>query len=225
MKAAAAVDPVWIGPDPAAGSPASFEHKWMSRQLEGLPGFMVNEWFRQMYGEDAREGAPEWVTRLALLYGAAWLGARRAGRPMLPREHEMYLLCRAGDAAAARLRTDVYKYMECNLTNLKGGSAMAKKTGSKETKKARVTASSVLIPILSRASVPTDDEIIATIKAATGSGLFDPKQLAWYKWKFRQGKLKGMDGKLHAINQGAAHKKEAPAKKAAKKVVLKKKAA
>ncbi len=69
-------------------------------------------------------------------------------------------------------------------------------------------------------NVPEDGEIIKQVKAETGSDKFDARQLAWYKWQFRQGKLRGQDGTAQVINQGS-NKKEPKAKK--KVVVLKKK--
>ena len=224
-KAKSTVDrPIaWPGPD-AAGKAPSFEYQWMDGETSSAYG--TRQMFLAMFGEDMGD-APMWIAKLACLYGASILAKGRVGDVTTAKEWKMYRMCRELDVVAVRLETDIDKYMECNLTNLKGGSAMSKTTGSKTAKAKRVTAASVLIPILSRAAVPTNDEIIETVRAATGSDLFDAKQLAWYMWKFRRGNLKGMDGKLHAISQKAAHKKEAkaPAKGAAKKVVLKKKAA
>ena len=98
---------------------------------------------------------------------------------------------------------------------------MAKKTEGKEKKEARVTASSILIKMLGMAKVQDDESIIKQVKSETGSSLFDAKQLAWYKWKYRQGKFKGMDGKQHVINQGSPKKEVKPVKKAKKKIIIK----
>ena len=88
-----------------------------------------------------------------------------------------------------------------------------KKKGSIKKKEARVTASSVLIRLLGAAHVKGDEDLIEEVKGETGSGKFDKSQLAWYKWKYRQGALKGMDGKPHDISKGEAKKE--------KKVVIK----
>jgi len=208
-------DPVWIGTAPNAHEHPGFELNWMNAQLEGASDYLVRQAFTQMYGKPSN-GSPEWIARMALTYGAIWCSAKRRSNPLTATERRRFELCRALDVEAMKKETDMYKYMDCEL-NLKGGSTMSKKNGSK--KSARVTASSVLIPILSRASVPANDEIIDTVKDATGSTKFDAAQLAWYMWKFRQGKLKGMDGKQHVINQKSGRK---AAVKKSKKVVVRK---
>ena len=203
---------------------ADAERRWMHTRLEGVQDYEVSALWREMYGKDSPDGTPRWIMELGLEYGASLLGARRTGGKLTDTEYRRWKLCRDLQVDAMKKESDTWKYMDCNLRsdNHKGGRTMAKKTESK--KEARVTASSVLIPILSRANVPTNDEIIETVREETGSSKFDAKQLAWYMWKFRQGKLKGMDGKLHVINQKKLHaaKADKGSKKSKKVVVVKK---
>jgi hypothetical protein len=217
-KAKELPDPTWIGNSIEKDAHANAEHNWMVSQLKDESKWLVNQAYTKMFQEEPAD-APQWIVELACEYGALILGHKRRGTFPTATEYRRYRLCRALDVVAMRAESDIYKYMECNLTNSQGGNTMSKATSSK--KSSRVTASSVLIPILSRANVPANAEIIDAVGSATGSKKFDAKQLAWYMWKFRQGKLKGMDGKQHVINQKSGRK--AAVKKA--KVVVRKKAA
>lgn len=162
---------------------------------------------------------------MALEYYAQTQGALRVGTPMPLRLQERYEAAARFDTAALK-RSSEFLVQDYRAK----GEEMKKKRAAgepiidrraKERRKARVTVASVLIPALGQAKVQEDREIIKLVREATGSGKFDAKQLAWYKWKFRQGKLKGQDGTKQAINQGSPLKSKAPAKK--RRVVVKKK--
>lgn len=66
------------------------------------------------------------------------------------------------------------------------------------------TVASVVTKILLGKKVPTDATIIARVLAESRSEKFDRFDLAWYKTKARQGKLKGQDGQRYAIQQKVA---------------------
>jgi hypothetical protein len=66
------------------------------------------------------------------------------------------------------------------------------------------TAASVVTKILLGKKVPTDAEIIAQVLAESRSKKFDRFDLAWYKTKARQGKLKGQNGTPYVIQQRVA---------------------
>ena len=84
----------------------------------------------------------------------------------------------------------------------------ALKTG----KQKRVSAADVLLAQFGLQNVKSDDELIKLVKEATGSKKFDAKQLAWYKSRYRAGKLKGQNSKAgHLIKQGSLLKKKASA--------------
>lgn len=221
LKKKVAPEPVWVGADNAGKGP-NYEYEQMNAKLDGADAWMVKFAFQSMYGEGVDTShKPEWMLRLALLYGATLIGYNRCGKRMTDTEMRRYQIYRSLDVEAAVKESDIHKYMPCNLTS-KGGSSMAKlRKQDKNGKDKRVTAGSVLIPLLSRATAPDDGELITEVRKATGSIKFDEKQLAWYKTQFRQGELKGQDGKKREIVQKEVAKK-AKAPKPSKKVVIKK---
>jgi len=211
--------PQWVGSDNAGKGP-NYEYEQMNAKLENADAWVVKFAFQTMYGEGVdTTHKPEWMLRLALLYGATLIGYNRCGKRMTDTEMRRYQIYRGLDVETAVKESDIHKYMSCNLKS-KGGSTMAKKNGGKAGKEKRVTTGSVLIPLLSRATAPDDGELITEVRKATGSIKFDEKQLAWYKTQFRQGELKGQDGKKREIVQKEVKKAKAP--KPSKKVVLKK---
>lgn len=58
----------------------------------------------------------------------------------------------------------------------------------KKKKAKRVTAASVVVKEFSKKRVPSDDEIIKTVKKLVKDSNFDKGQLAWYKTRARTGK-------------------------------------
>ena len=59
--------------------------------------------------------------------------------------------------------------------------------GSKKKDK-KVTASSIVVRELSKKRIPSDDDIIKTVKKEVKDSNFDSGQLAWYKSRARAGK-------------------------------------
>ena len=109
--------------------------------------------------------------------------------------------------------------------------AVAAKTEKKvkEPKAPRITAASIVVEILGRKLVPTDDKIIEEVLGKlSDAGVvskFQKTHLAWYKYQYKQGRFN--DGEAQVINQEEKPKAEKPAKaapavktvkKAAKKV-------
>lgn len=78
---------------------------------------------------------------------------------------------------------------------------------TKERTEKRVTASSVATKYLLLKRVPTDEEIISSVRKESGSKTFNAASLSWYKTQARQGKLKGQNGKKYVIAQATAHRK------------------
>jgi hypothetical protein len=66
------------------------------------------------------------------------------------------------------------------------------------------SAASVITKILLSKKVPTDKKIIERVLTESRSKNFDRFDLAWYKTKARQGKLKGQDGTRYVIQQKQA---------------------
>ena len=60
------------------------------------------------------------------------------------------------------------------------------------------------VRILLSDKVPTDDEIIRRVRAASGSEKFGPEKLSWYKSAIRNGRLPGMGGVGRIIKQKRA---------------------
>lgn len=178
---------------------------------------LAREW-RAMSGRWAPEKTSRWLMRLGVKYHKIIGEMRMEGKKPSEVMARRYQMAKALDTAGLKKDSDfltpMYDMNEKENT-------MGKKTGSKEKKEARVTASSILIKMLGMAKVQDDESIIKEVRSETGSSLFDAKQLAWYKWKYRQGKLKGMDGKQHVINQGSPKKEAKPAKKEKKKIIVK----
>lgn len=67
----------------------------------------------------------------------------------------------------------------------------------------RPTVASIISKILLSEKVPPDNRIISLVHQKTGNKKFNKRDLAWYKTKVRQGKLKGQLGP-HAIDQKIA---------------------
>lgn len=88
----------------------------------------------------------------------------------------------------------------------------------KEPKAPRVTAASIVVEILSRKLVPTDEKIIEEVLEKLGEAgvesKFQKTHLAWYKYQYKQGRF--TEGEEQTINQEEKPKAEKPAKKAAK---------
>ena len=59
--------------------------------------------------------------------------------------------------------------------------------------------------ILTRAVVPTDEEILAEIHMVRPDSNLSGPNLRWYKHRFRRGALPGMDGTCHSYNQPRIH--------------------
>lgn len=88
-----------------------------------------------------------------------------------------------------------------------------------ETTAKRVTASSVVTKYLLLKRVPTDEEIISSVRKESGSKTFNAASLAWYKTQARQGKLRGQSGKKYVIAQAKSKSYTAKGRAAAKDVV------
>lgn len=170
------------------------------------------EW-STMAGKKVPNAAPRWILALGLQYHLImqdkWKKGLRVSDTMIRR----FKMAKELDIAAIKKESDFLtpKYKEAQKEI-----DVKKKGKVKESKKSGLTASEILIKILGKDIVPSDASIIEEVKGETGSVKFDGKQLAWYKWKYRQGKLKGQDGKLHIIAQ-TVPKKETKAKKLIKK--------
>lgn len=150
--------------------------------------------------------APMWLVQLGLEYHAYIVKMEEVGRPVSGTMYRRYKLAKELNANAIRTESDfltpVYKLKEKETTMAK------KKEGTKKSKRTGPTAASVLIRLLGREHVPSDEAIIKEVKEETGSAKFDERQLAWYKWKYKAGALKGMDGKAHTIAQGEPKKEK-----------------
>lgn len=69
--------------------------------------------------------------------------------------------------------------------------------------KGKVTAAAAVSHILLGERVPPDDRIIVLVRRRSGNENFGRKELAWYKTKARQGKLRGQT-EPHVIDQRIA---------------------
>ena len=80
---------------------------------------------------------------------------------------------------------------------------MATKARAKKAKAASngKTATQVYVELLSRKEVPSDETLLKEAKQRAPHSHPTPQILAWYKTKFRQGALPGLDGKPQVINQ------------------------
>ncbi len=156
------------------------------------------------------KGTPMWVLRLGLEYHFVIEARRKAGLAVNAKMWRRLELAKkqdvAGIKAESEFLTPKYKYVKKEI-DMKG-----KKSKEGKQKASGPTASSLLVGILGQDKVPGDESIIKTVREKTGSTLFDSKQLSWYKWKYRQGKLKGMDGKPHVVAQGDGKKADRPSK-------------
>jgi len=94
----------------------------------------------------------------------------------------------------------------------------------KEPKAPRITAASIVVEILSRKLVPTDEkiieEVLGKLSDAGVESKFQKTHLAWYKYQYKQGRFN--DGEAQVINQEEKPKAEKPAKVAAVKPAAKK---
>jgi len=106
-----------------------------------------------------------------------------------------------------------------------GGTSDGKEEGTDMGKKKtgkKVSIASVVKGILGAAKVPADAAIVTAVKKRFPKSAFKQSHLAWYKSKFRQGALSGMNGKTHVIKQADKPKaKKAPKAKAKKKAKAK----
>jgi hypothetical protein len=215
-----------------SGRPTSAEMSAAHKRVEGAADHYVRGLWKDLINPRASiEKAPLWLLRLGIEYAALIEGYSRTGSAVSPVVLRRFKYCTELDAAALKRESEfLVGTYDSDTTEAKtGGITMAAKVkdkrSGKERRSDRVTAGSVLIRILSLAKVPGDESIIETVRKETGSKLFDEKQLAWYKWKYRQGKLKGQDGKKHVIAQGSPLKAKAPKAEAKKrKVIVRKKA-
>lgn len=150
--------------------------------------------------------APLWLVQLGLEYHDKIKVMEESGRRVSMTMYRRYKLAKELDAHAIRAESDfltpVYKLKEKETTMAK------KKEGKKESKRTGPTAAAILVRLLGREHVPSDEAIIKEVKEETGSAKFDGRQLAWYKWKYKAGALKGMDGKAHTIAQGEPKKEK-----------------
>lgn len=184
------------------------------RIIEEVSSMSDEELDREWRAVGGAPAALRWVKVLGMQYHRIIQHKRSNGVLSGDRVLRRYKLAILGNADGLRRESDFLtpKYEE----RAQKGDTM-KKT-KKDAKEARTTVSSILIKMLGAASVKSDETIIKDVKDQTGSTKFDSKQLAWYKWKYRQGKLKGMDGKAHVIEQGNPKKEP---RKLKKKVLIK----
>lgn len=206
------------------GAHWSAENTKFLEMKERLSDWEINALWREFNKKDTELGDKRrWLRELGIEYALQAQGQLRAEGEVTDLIARRWKMAVAFDVAALKKES---QFFDPRYNQTGGSDTMAKTKGSKEVKEKRVTAASVLIPLLSAAKVKDDEELIERVKDATGSTKFDKAQLAWYKWKFREGKLKGMDGKKHAINQGSPLKKKAQDKadKAAKKKIVVKRA-
>lgn len=188
------------------------------RIISEVDGLSDEELFREWRRIAKRRDCPQphrWLMALALQYDKIIADKEERGTKVPDKVRRRYRMAvqldMKGLAKESDFLTPIYEDYETKGDDMK-------KT-KKAVKEARVTASSVLIKLLGAEKVGSDEFLITQVKERTGSTLFDEKQLAWYKWKYRQGKLSGMDGKQHAIAQGSAKKAAKAAKK--KKIIIK----
>lgn len=177
--------------------------------------------YAKTFGTLARVSAPVWILTMAIEYHALRKGQIRVDGVASPKVQRRYEMAKALDVRGLRRESDFLVGAQET-----GGMQMSKQKEErfgKERRGARITAGSVLINILGLEAVPADEKIIEQVRKDTGSDKFDERQLAWYKWKFRQGRLKGQDGKSHVISQGSPLKEKQAKKKKAVVVVKKKK--
>lgn len=206
--------------DPFLGKACTAEYIAVMRELDQLTEPGIRAMWSDTFRKRPSPHAQVWLLRMGIEYHALRKGYIRVQGDCSPKIERRYQLAKSLNMAGLRKESDFLSdQYETGGDDMKKVKA-DKRTG-KDRREQRVTASSVLIRILGLAKVPQDEAIIAQVKDETGSTKFDAAQLAWYKWKYRQGALKGQDGKLQTIEQGEAKK---PAK-SKKKLVIKKKAA
>lgn len=172
---------------------------------------IYREWTK-MTKKKVPKGAPLWLMKLGLTYEKAIAAMEEKGTKVSFTMYRRHKMAKELDATGIKAEASGFLTPMYDLESNTKGDVM-KKNGSKQKKEAKVTASSILIKLLGAAHVKGDEDIIQEVREETGSGKFDASQLAWYKWKYRQGALKGMDGKPHTISQGETKKE--------KKVVIK----
>lgn len=205
-------------PDLAAGKSCNFEFEDFSKRAEGMAEHELRaEWTDQLKGRGVGD-QPIWLVKMGLQYHYLVKGQVRVGGNASPKVMHRYKLCKNFDKAGLRKESDfLVGAYETGGNDMKG---KVKEQRKSERRSGKLTAGRVLIGILGLEKVPADAKIIEQVREATGSDKFDERQLSWYKWKYRQGRLKGQDGKAHVINQGSPLKEKAKVKKA---IIVKKK--
>lgn len=206
-------------PSPFLGQPSEAEYKDFVRRAEGMDDFALRAEWADRIGRGAGV-YPRWLLVQGLSYHWLVKGQVRVQGDASPKVMHRYRLTIAGDMKALKRESD---FLVGEFEEGTGGSEMKIKEKRKGERRAgKITAGSVLVKLLGAEKVASDEQLIKEVREATGSKLFDERQLAWYKWKFRQGKLKGQDGKSQVINQGSPLKasKNGHSKK---KIVIKKK--
>lgn len=156
--------------------------------INGLDAFGLKARWRTVFGGDPGK-APQWLLRMGLEYRTLVAGTVRTRGEVADKVRRRYQAAVALDVDALRRESDFLVERGERLT------AMGKARNS-----GLVTVSDVLIGLLSMDEVPSDARMIELVReGATNAGKFNEKSLAWYKWKFRLGRLKGMDGLPHKI--------------------------
>jgi len=205
---------------PKSNSPFR-EFDQVKREVDSMSDIAIRAFWIRTFGKEERvTKAPLWILKTALMYKAQSDGFKRTGIELSENVRRRFSASLRFSPEGMRKAGAFLAVDYNNEENTQGGSEMGNKKGSKA--KSGLTASEIFVRLLSMEKAPGDESIIKQVKDATGSTKFDTKQLAWYKWKFRQGKLKGQDGKSAVISQPDAKKPKA-AKKGKKKIVLKKK--
>jgi hypothetical protein len=170
-------------------------------EVDRLPDeALFGEWEAAMGKRLPRAGrAAKWLVRLGLKYHREIAERKRALKIIPVKMWKRYEMAKRLDEDGIR-RESEFLTPKYDKARARGGKVKKTKRDD-DARDQRPTASAVLIPLLGARAVETNESIIEKVKRATGSTLFNQKQLDWYKWKYRQGKLKGQDGKLHAISQ------------------------
>lgn len=205
-------------PNPAAGKSCNWEFEDFNKRAEKMPEHELRaEWMDRIKGKGVGD-APIWLVKMGLQYHYLVKGQVRVAGNASPKVMHRYKLCKNFDKAGLKKESDfLVGAYETGGNDMKGKVTEQRKG---ERRSGKLTAGRVLIGILGQDKVPADADIIKQVREATGSDKFDERQLSWYKWKYRQGRLKGQDGKAHVIAQGSPLKEKAPKKKS---IIVKKK--
>lgn len=100
----------WPGPKIDKRSP-SYEWAYMKAALEGSYNGDAALTYEKMFGDEPKKGAPYWLVRLAVYYGALQIGHTRTKRKMAGVEQRMLACVAKLDEKLLRNSPDLWHHL------------------------------------------------------------------------------------------------------------------